>query len=95
MSFIKDNNLKISNQSVLDSIITANSNLNRHVSSVNYNLNYNGKLDDEGKTLSADINYTTYNRTSSEYITNTFYKMRPEICTAIRFLTWKIYHRQK
>jgi outer membrane receptor protein involved in Fe transport len=72
-NYIKDNNLKISNQSVLDSIITANSNLNRHVSKVNYNLNYNGKLDKSGKTLSADVNYTTYNRSSAEYITNEFF----------------------
>jgi len=71
--YVKDNNLKIYNQSVLDSTITANSDLNRHVSSVNYNLNYNGKLDKAGKTLSADFNYTTYNRTSAEYITNDFY----------------------
>jgi len=72
-NFLKDNNLKISNQSVLDSIITANSNLNRDVTSINYNLNYNGKLDKAGKTLAADFDYTTYNRSSAEYITNNFY----------------------
>jgi len=71
-NFIKDNNLRISNQSVLDSIITANSVLNRNISSINYNLNYNGKLDKAGKTLSADFNYTTYHRSSAEYITNHF-----------------------
>jgi len=72
-SFSKNNTLKISNQSVLDSIITANSNLDRDVTSINYNLNYNGKLDKSGKTLAADFDYTTYNRSSSEYITNSFY----------------------
>lgn len=72
-NYIKDNNLQIYNQAVLDSTITANSLLNRHVSSVNYNLNYNGKLDKAGKTLSADFNYTNYNRSSDEYITNDFY----------------------
>ena len=72
-NFTKDNNLKIYNQSVLDSIsVTATSDLNRHVSRINYNINYNGKLDDAGKTLSADFNYTTYNRSSAEYITNDF-----------------------
>ncbi|HEY8782852.1 MAG TPA: TonB-dependent receptor [Mucilaginibacter sp.] len=72
-NIIKNNNLKIYNQSVLDSTITANSNLNRHISRVNYNFNYNGKLDKAGKTLSGDFNYTTYNRSSAEYITNDFY----------------------
>jgi len=72
-NFSKNNTLKISNQSVLDSIITANSNLDRDVTSINYNLNYNGKLDKSGKTLAADFDYTTYNRSSSEYITNSFY----------------------
>ncbi|HWZ02603.1 MAG TPA: TonB-dependent receptor [Mucilaginibacter sp.] len=72
-NFTKDNTLKIYNQSALDSTITANSNVNRHISRVNYNFNYKGKLDKAGKTLSADVNYTTYDRSSAEYITNTFY----------------------
>ncbi len=72
-SYTKSNNLNISNQSVLDSIITTNSNVNRHINRVNYNLNYNNKLDSSGMTLSADLNYTTYNRSSAEYITNDFY----------------------
>lgn len=73
VNFMKDNNLKIYNQSALDSTITSNSNLNRHISRMNYNLNYNGKLDQEGKTLSADFNYSTINRASAEYINNKFY----------------------
>jgi iron complex outermembrane receptor protein len=72
-NFVKNNNLKIFNQSVPDSTVTANSDLNRHVTRVNYNLNYNGKLDGRGKALSADLNYTTYKRSSSEYITNDFF----------------------
>ncbi|HWZ16644.1 MAG TPA: TonB-dependent receptor [Mucilaginibacter sp.] len=71
--FVKNNDLKIFNQAIFDSTITANSDLNRHVTRVNYNLNYNGRLDGRGKTLSADVNYTTYNRSSSEYITNDFF----------------------
>lgn len=71
--FVKNNDLKVFNQAVFDSTITANSDLNRHVTRVNYNLNYSGKLDGQGKTLSADLNYTTYNRSSSEYITNDFF----------------------
>jgi iron complex outermembrane receptor protein len=72
-NYVKDNNLKIYNQSVLDSIITANSNLNRHLSRINYNLNYNAKLDSAGETISADFDYTTNTRSSAEYITNNFY----------------------
>jgi len=71
--YVKNNNLQISNQSVLDSVITANSDVNRHVSHINYNLNYIGKLNKAGETLSADFNYTMHNRSSAEYITNNFY----------------------
>lgn len=69
----KDNNLAIYNQAIFDSTITANSNLNRHVSRINYNLNYTGKLGANGATLSADANYSTYNRSSAEYIANNFF----------------------
>lgn len=72
-NIVKDNKLKISNQGVLDSTIEANSNLNRHTSRINYNINYTGKLDKAGKTISSEFNYTTYNRTSAEYITNDFF----------------------
>jgi iron complex outermembrane receptor protein len=71
--FTKNNTLKISNQGVLDSLITAESKLGRHISKINYNLNYNGKLDKAGSALSADLNYTTFSRSSGEYITNSFY----------------------
>ena len=73
--FVKDNNLAIYNQSVLDSTITSNSRLSRSVSRVNYNLNYSGKLDNAGKMITADFNYTINNRSSYEYITNQFYNV--------------------
>jgi hypothetical protein len=72
-NIVKNNNLQISNQGLLDSTIVANSNLNRHLSNINYNLNYTLKLDNSGKTLSADFNYNPANRTSTEYIDNNFY----------------------
>jgi iron complex outermembrane receptor protein len=75
----KNNNLKISNQGVPDSVITANSHLNRHISKLNYNVNYNGKLDDKGTTLSADFNYTTYDRSSAEFITNDFFNAAGDV----------------
>ncbi|MDR3695372.1 outer membrane beta-barrel protein [Mucilaginibacter sp.] len=73
-NYTKDNNLRIYNQGILDSTITANSNLNRHLTRVNYNINYNGKLDKAGKSISADLNYNTFDRSSAEYITNMFYE---------------------
>ncbi|HZY35869.1 MAG TPA: TonB-dependent receptor [Mucilaginibacter sp.] len=69
----KDNDLTIYEQSLFDTTVTANSSLKRHVSRINYNLNYTGKLSDAGATLTADFDYTTYNRSSAEYITNRFY----------------------
>ena len=69
----KNNNLKIANQKQLDSIIIARSKLNRESSFLNYNINYNGVLDKTGKKLSADVNYSTFHRSSNEYITNNFY----------------------
>nr|WP_255486974.1 TonB-dependent receptor [Mucilaginibacter sp. SP1R1] len=71
--FLKDNNLKISNQNKLDSVIIAKSTLDRGTSFLNYNINYNGVLDKSGRSLSADVTYSTYKRHSNEYITNNFY----------------------
>ena len=72
-NFLKNNDLKISNQKQLDSVIIAKSKLDRGSSFLNYNINYNGTLDKRGKNLSADVNYSTYHRHSNEYITNNFY----------------------
>ena len=71
--FVKNNSLNIYHQSVFDSTVIANSSPDRYITRINYNINYYGKLDSAGKTLSANINYTTNNRSSSEYITNTFF----------------------
>ncbi|WP_295667426.1 TonB-dependent receptor [uncultured Mucilaginibacter sp.] len=71
--FVKNNFLKIYHQSVFDSTVIANSSPDRNITRINYNINYSGKLDSAGKTLSANINYTTNNRSSTEYITNTFF----------------------
>lgn len=72
-NFLKNNDLMISNQHRLDSVIKAGSTLHRGTSFLNYNINYNGALGKSGKNLSADVNYSTYNRHSDEYITNNFY----------------------
>ncbi len=72
-NFVKSNNLKIANNGVPDSTITANSKLTRDLSNINYDINYNGVLDKSGKTLSADVLYNDIERHSTEYITNNFY----------------------
>ncbi len=69
----KNIDLKVYNQSVLDSTVAANSVINRNVNQINYNLNYNGKISKAGGTLSADLDYNTFVRSSNEYITNKFY----------------------
>lgn len=69
----KNNNLNIYNSDNLDSVIEITSAQKRHVTRINYNVNYSGKLDQAGTILTANFNYTTYNRSSSEYIDNNFY----------------------
>ncbi|XHR93453.1 hypothetical protein ACFJIV_24515 [Mucilaginibacter sp. UC70_90] len=49
--FIKHNNLYISNQHRLDSIIRARSTLDRGSSYLNYNINYNAVLDKSGRSI--------------------------------------------
>jgi iron complex outermembrane receptor protein len=71
--YAKNNNLKISNFSVLDSTISTKSMLNRDLRNINYDINYSGKLDSAGQTLSADVSFNDYSRRSDEYIDNHFY----------------------
>ncbi|TWJ04349.1 outer membrane receptor protein involved in Fe transport [Mucilaginibacter frigoritolerans] len=69
----KNDNLKIYNQAVFDSTITAMSDVSRNIRRLNYNVNYNGKLGSGGQTLTANFDYNTYNRSSTEHVTNNFY----------------------
>ena len=69
----KTNSLQISNHSTLDSLIAANSRLSRDLCNINYDINYAGKLDTMGQTLSADFSFNHIDRESSEYITDNFY----------------------
>jgi iron complex outermembrane receptor protein len=80
----KNNLLNITNQGNLDSVISTMSNIDRGMSNISYDINYNGKLDDKGKALSADFVFNNIDRHSSEYINNHFYdanrnKYRPEL----------------
>ncbi|MEO3404369.1 TonB dependent receptor [Mucilaginibacter sp. CAU 1740] len=70
--FTKHNNLDILNRGKLDSMVNARSNLDRGSSYLNYNVNYNAKLDTNGRSLSVDANYSSNHRHSNEYINNSF-----------------------
>ena len=70
----KHNVTNISNNGVLDSDITTQSHIDRRVTNLNYNLNYKGTLDKAGKSaLSADFDYSTYDRSSFEGLANDFF----------------------
>jgi outer membrane receptor protein involved in Fe transport len=71
--FVKNNTLNITNRGNLDSIIKAASTIDRNLNYFTYNINYNGKLNKEGKSLSASLTYSPNNRRNNEYITNQFY----------------------
>lgn len=72
-NFNKNNTLKIVNQGVLDSTIAAHSTIDRDISNINYNINYTGRLDKTGRTITANITHTRAKRHSAEYITNEFF----------------------
>jgi iron complex outermembrane receptor protein len=65
----------IRNNGVLDSDITENSHVDRPIYNLNYNLNYRGAFGKDDRTsLSADVDYSTYNRSSFENVVNDFYR---------------------
>jgi len=64
----------IRNNGSLDSNLTTQSHINRDIKNVNYNLNYKGSFGkDDATSLVADIDYSTYDRTSFELLNNDFY----------------------
>jgi len=69
----KNNSLYITNQGILDSIIKTKSQVNGGLSNISYDINYSGKLDTAGKTLSADFVFNNINRRYDEDIDNNFY----------------------
>jgi iron complex outermembrane receptor protein len=69
----KNIDLNVYHQSALDSTVVANSAIHKNINQINYNLNYNGIINKAGGTLSANLDYNTFVRTSNEYITNQFY----------------------
>jgi iron complex outermembrane receptor protein len=80
---VKDNYLNISNQGNRDSVILTTTNIDRGQSNLSYDINYNGKLDDKGKALSADFVYNNINRHSAELIDNRFLQYLPDGSRAV------------
>ena len=71
----KGNITNIANNGVVDSAITENSHIDRDITNLNYNLNYRGSFGKgDGTTLSADLDYSTYDRSSAELLRNDFFQ---------------------
>ena len=65
----------IANDGVLDSNLTTQSHIDRAITNLNYNLNYRGSFGKADETaLSADVDYSDYNRSSFELLDNEFYR---------------------
>lgn len=70
----KSNTTDIINQKLLDSDITSHSHINRAITNLNYNVNYRGSFGkNDNTTLSADLDYSTYRRYSTELLENNFF----------------------
>lgn len=81
-SFLHKNTASaIFNNSVHDSTLTTESTLNKRINNINYNINYNGKLGHSSQTLSADADYSVYNRNSAEDLNSVIYYANTGITT--------------
>jgi iron complex outermembrane receptor protein len=70
----KWNTTNISTNGIADSSIRTRSVVDRHISNVNYNLNYSAGLGKAGKSvISANVDYATYSRRSNEQVESDFY----------------------
>lgn len=73
IDFNKKNVTNISTNGLKDSSINANSAITRDINNFTYNLNYKGNLDKAGHSvLSADADYSDYNRSSNELLRNDY-----------------------
>jgi len=68
----KRNSLDFIRNGNLDSTLLTTSSQWRHINQTNYNINYNGTLGHTNQTISADVDYTAYNRAFDEYLTTMF-----------------------
>lgn len=70
----KWNTTNISTNGIADSSIRTRSAVDRHISNINYNLNYSLGLGKAGKSvISANFDYAAYNRRSNEQVESNFY----------------------
>jgi iron complex outermembrane receptor protein len=66
----------IANRGINDSTLTTNAVMNRHVNTVNYNVNYNGQLGHTSQTIAADADYSVYNRNMAEDMNSILYNVQ-------------------
>jgi iron complex outermembrane receptor protein len=70
----KFSNTYIRNNGSLDSLLTTQSHVDRDITNLNYNVNYKGTFGkNNGTSLTADFDYSTYDRSSFEPVKNYFY----------------------
>jgi iron complex outermembrane receptor protein len=70
----KGNTTNIINSGQPDTNIITHSHIDRAITNINYNLNYRGTFGRADKTaLSADVDYSTYNRHSNELLEDKYY----------------------
>lgn len=74
-SFLDKNTMTdVLNQNVRDSTLNTVAGLTREITTINYNINYSGSIGSNNRQqLSADADYSKYDRNSLEYITGNFY----------------------
>jgi len=61
------------NKTTLDSTLLTNGHTNTHSDRIDYNLNYNIKLDTSGKSINVDVDYSPYRATPHQYVNNLTY----------------------
>jgi len=70
----KANTTAVHTDGQLDSSIYTSSAISRNISNMSYDLNYKGNLDSAGRSvISANADYTDYNRHSNEFLQSTFF----------------------
>jgi iron complex outermembrane receptor protein len=61
----------IKNNGSLDSVLNTQSHIDRGITNLNYNVNYKGSFGkNDATSLTADVDYSTYNRSSFELLSN-------------------------
>jgi outer membrane receptor protein involved in Fe transport len=61
------------NKMIPDSTLLTNGRTNTHSDRIDYNLNYNIKLDTSGKSINVDVDYSPFRATPHQYVNNLTY----------------------